>query len=89
MRRETLTLVNKLGLHARAAASFVKTAAAFPCDITISLNDRKVSAKSIMGVMSLGAAKGSVLELAADGPEEAQAVDALSKLVAGRFGEET
>jgi len=88
MRRETVTLVNKLGLHARAAASFVKTAGAFPCEISVAHNGRKVSGKSIMGVMSLGAAKGSVLELAADGPEEAEAVIALSKLIAGRFGEE-
>lgn len=88
MRRETVTLVNKLGLHARAAASFVKTAAAFPCDISVAHNGRKVSGKSIMGVMSLGAAKGSVLELAADGPEEAEAMGALSNLIAGRFGEE-
>jgi phosphocarrier protein len=89
VRRETVTLVNKLGLHARAAASFVKTAAAFPCEINVAHNDRKVSGKSIMGVMSLGAAKGSVLELSADGPEESEAVAALAKLVTGRFGEES
>jgi phosphocarrier protein len=89
MHRETVTLVNKLGLHARAAASFVKTAASFPCAISLAHNGRKVNGKSIMGVMSLGAAKGSVLELTADGPEEAEAVAALSGLVAGRFGEES
>lgn len=88
MRRETVTLVNKLGLHARAAASFVKTAGSFPCEINVAHNGRKVSGKSIMGVMSLGAAKGSVLELSADGPEEGEAVDALVRLVAARFGEE-
>jgi phosphocarrier protein len=89
MRRETVTLVNKLGLHARAAASFVKTAASFPCEISVAHNGRKVSGKSIMGVMSLGASKGSVLELSADGPEETEAMDALSRLIAERFGEES
>jgi phosphocarrier protein len=89
MRRETVTLVNKLGLHARAAASFVKTAGSFPCDINVAHNGRKVSGKSIMGVMSLGAAKGSVLELSTDGPEEGEAMAALAQLIAARFGEES
>lgn len=89
MQRETVTLVNKLGLHARAAASFVRTASAYDCEVGLALNGKSVNGKSIMGVMSLGAARGSTLELSADGPGEAEAVAALARLIAERFGEES
>ena len=83
----SVTLVNKLGLHARAAASFVKLAAAFDCDINVAHNGKKVSGKSIMGMMMLAAAKGSTLEISAAGPDASKAVADLESLVAGRFGE--
>ena len=87
MQRDTATLVNKLGLHARAAASFVKTASAYPCDISVKHQDKTVSGKSIMGMMMLAAARGSTLEIIADGPHESEALNALSLLVRNRFGE--
>ncbi len=83
----SVTLVNKLGLHARAAASFVKLASAFDCEINVAYNGKKVSGKSIMGMMMLAAAKDSALEISAAGPEEDKAVADLEALVAHRFGE--
>lgn len=78
---------NKLGLHARPAAEVVKTAAKFRSDITICRDDLEVNGKSIMGVMMLAAEHGSRITLRADGPDEEQAVDALSELIASKFRE--
>lgn len=78
---------NKLGLHARPAAEVVKTAAKFKSDITICRDDLEVNGKSIMGVMMLAAEHGSRITLRADGPDEEQAVDALSELIASKFRE--
>jgi len=78
---------NKLGLHARPAAEVVKTAAKFKSDITICRDDLEVNGKSIMGVMMLAAEHGSRITLRADGPDEVQAVDALSELIASKFRE--
>jgi phosphocarrier protein HPr len=78
---------NKLGLHARPAAEVVKTAAKFESDITICRDDLEVNGKSIMGVMMLAAEHGSRITLRADGPDEVQAVDALSELIASKFRE--
>ena len=78
---------NKLGLHARPAAEVVKTAAKFQSDITICRDDLEVNGKSIMGVMMLAAEHGSRITLRADGPDEVQAVDALSELIASKFRE--
>ncbi|HUF65249.1 MAG TPA: HPr family phosphocarrier protein [Gemmatimonadaceae bacterium] len=78
---------NKLGLHARPAAEVVKTAAKFESDITICRDDLEVNGKSIMGVMMLAAEHGSRITLRADGPDEEQAVDALSELIASKFRE--
>jgi len=83
-----MVLINKLGLHARAAASFVKTAAAFGCDITVNCNGKGVNGKSIMGVMMLAAAKGSAIEVTADGPGAEAALDRIEALVLDRFGED-
>ena len=84
-----ITIVNKLGLHARAAAKFVNTATEYASEIRVGRDKASVSdAKSIMSVMMLGAAKGSVLYLNAEGPDEQQALDALCDLVDRRFDEE-
>ena len=80
-------LVNKLGLHARAAACFVKLATTFDCEINVAYNGKKVSGKSIMGIMMLAAAKDSTLEISASGPDENKAIADLEDLVAARFGE--
>jgi phosphocarrier protein len=83
----TLTIVNTLGLHARAAAKLVTLAGKFKCDIRAIKDGREVSGKSIMGVMMLAAAKGSRITLRAEGPDAAQALDALEALVARKFDE--
>ena len=80
-------IVNKLGLHARPAAEIVKTAAKFQSNITLIRDDLEVNGKSIMGVMMLAAEFGSTIILRADGPDEAEAVEALAALVASKFRE--
>jgi len=86
LRRE-LEIVNKLGLHARASAKLTQTAAQFSSEVWLSRNERRVNAKSIMGVMMLAAARGSIIVLETDGPDQAEALEALAQLVADRFGE--
>jgi phosphocarrier protein HPr len=81
------TISNKLGLHARASAKLTKLAGSFPCDVWMSRGDRRVNAKSIMGVMMLAAGIGSTVELETDGEREMEASDALLALIAGKFGE--
>jgi phosphocarrier protein len=88
MRKSTLTIVNKLGLHARASAKLTKLAGGFQCEIFISRNGRRVNAKSIMGVMMLAAGLGASVDLEVDGADEAEAMAALRALIDGRFGEE-
>jgi phosphocarrier protein HPr len=83
-----VTIVNKYGLHARPAAEFVKLANRFSAEITISKDDLDVSGKSIMGVMMLAAECGSSILLRAIGEDSEAAIDALSGLVASKFGEE-
>ncbi len=82
-----LPIVNKLGLHARAAAKFVALASRFASRIEVSRNQRRVNGKSIMGVMMLAAARGTTITLHIDGPDEAAAAAALEQLVRERFGE--
>jgi phosphocarrier protein len=84
----TVEIINKRGLHARASAKFVKLAADFNAEVTVSRDGQTVDARSIMGLMMLGAGPGSVLELKAEGPEAAAALDALADLVGARFEEE-
>jgi phosphocarrier protein len=80
-------IVNKLGLHARAAAKLTHLASGFQCEIWISRSGRRVNAKSIMGVMMLAAGQGSTVALEADGADADAALAALVKLIADRFGE--
>jgi phosphocarrier protein len=88
MLRQTLTIVNKLGLHARAAAKLVQLASQFECDIQVKREQREVNGKSIMGVMFLAASKGTLIELIVQGADEAAAMAELSGLIQGGFGEE-
>ena len=84
---QSVTILNKNGLHARPAAEMVKAAAKFKSDITISREDIEVNGKSIMGVMMLAAECGSTIMLRAKGPDAQEAIAALASLVASRFGE--
>ena len=83
----TTQIVNRKGLHARAAAAFAKTAAQFACEIRVSRSGTTVSGHSIMGLMMLAAARGTTIDIRAEGRDAAAALDALEKLVAGGFGE--
>jgi len=85
--QETTTIINKLGLHARAAAKLVMQASLFESDINLQRNNQNVNGKSIMGVMMLAAAKGSEIELIIDGADEKQAMQSLLELIENRFGE--
>ena len=81
------TISNKLGLHARASAKLTKLAGSFPCDVFMSKEERRINAKSIMGVMMLAAGLGSEVELETNGDREQEAMDALLALIADKFGE--
>ena len=87
MIKTSITISNKLGLHARASAKLTKLAGGFQSEISLSRNDRRVNAKSIMGVMMLAAGIGSVVEIEIDGPDEQAAIDALTALINDKFGE--
>ncbi|MBW8906479.1 MAG: HPr family phosphocarrier protein [Betaproteobacteria bacterium] len=80
-------IVNKLGLHARAAAKLTHIASGFESDIWLSRSGRRVNAKSIMGVMMLAAGRGSTVTIEADGADADAALAAINKLIADRFGE--
>ena len=82
-----LTIVNKLGLHARASAKLTQLAGSFKSEIWLTRNGRRVNAKSIMGVMMLAAGKGSTVTLEAEGEDALEALQALQALVADKFGE--
>lgn len=87
--KETRTkIVNRLGLHARAATQLVNCASRFESDIWISLGDRRVNGKSIMGVLTLAATTGSEVLIQAEGDDEAEAAEAVEQLIRNRFGEE-
>ena len=81
------TISNKLGLHARASAKLTKLAGSFPCEVWVTKGERRVNAKSIMGVMMLAAGIGSEVELETDGDQEQTAMDALLALINDKFGE--
>lgn len=87
MIHSTTTIINKLGLHARASAKLTKLAGSFPCEVWIAKGERRVNAKSIMGVMMLAAGIGSEVVLDTDGEREQEAMDALLALITDRFGE--
>ena len=86
--KRTVEIVNERGLHARASAKFVKTAAQFDAHVTVSRDGTTVEAQSIMGLMMLAAGIGSTVDLAAEGPEAGEAMEALTTLIADRFEEE-
>ena len=87
MLKQTTTIINKLGLHARASAKLTKLAGAFPCQVWLSKGERRVNAKSIMGVMMLAAGIGSEIEIETDGEQEEPAMAALLALITDKFGE--
>ena len=86
MAEVTLTVTHKIGLHARPAAEFVKTARQFPCSIKITFGERSVNAKSILNVLSLGVNMGAVITIQADGQGADEAVAALTDLIKSNFG---
>lgn len=87
MIKQTTTVINKLGLHARASAKLTKIAGSYPCEVWLSRGDRRINAKSIMGVMMLAAGLGSDIEVETDGEQEQEAMDALLALINDKFGE--
>jgi phosphocarrier protein len=87
MQEREVEVVNKLGLHARAAAKLTQLATKYQCDVSLIRNGRRVNAKSIMGVMMLAAGKGAKVTLETDGPDEKEAMSALTALIADYFGE--
>ncbi len=87
MLRKKLHIVNKYGLHARAADKFVKTAMHYGSEVALVYNDKQVNGKSIMSVMTLGAKKGSEIELLIQGSDENKALQGLAQLIEDRFGE--
>ena len=87
MLQKEITIINKLGLHARASAKLTKLAGSFNCDVWMSKGERRINAKSIMGVMMLAAGMGSEVVLETDGPQEQEAMQALVDLINDKFGE--
>ncbi len=87
MIKKTIPIVNKLGLHARASAKLTHAAGRFSSSVFLSRNGKRVNAKSIMGVMMLAAGKGASIDVETEGADEAEAMDAIEKLIADKFGE--
>lgn len=84
-----LEIINRLGLHARAAAKLVHTASSFGCEVILILAGEEVDAKSILGILQMGAAQGTRLGIACDGADEEQALTAVTELFESRFGEDS
>ncbi|MEM6794288.1 MAG: HPr family phosphocarrier protein [Acidobacteriota bacterium] len=89
MVEKDLEIVNRLGLHARAAAKLVHTAAGFSSEITVCREEDEVDAKSILGLLQLGAAQGTHIRIKCEGQDESEAMESVADLISGRFGEET
>lgn len=87
MQQREIEITNKLGLHARASAKLTQLAGRFTADVWVTRDERKVNAKSIMGVMMLAAARGATVLIETDGPDEAEAMAALVELINDKFGE--
>jgi phosphocarrier protein HPr len=87
MIKTNTTINNKLGLHARASAKLTKIAGSFPCEVWLTKGERRINAKSIMGVMMLAAGIGSTVEVETNGAQEAEASAAILALIADKFGE--
>ena len=83
-----ITIVNRLGMHARPAAMFVRVASRFRCEVWVEKENEQINGKSIMGLMMLAASTGCSIEVSASGPQAVEALDALEALVANKFGEE-
>ena len=88
MKPENAEVINKLGIHARPAAKIVKAASRFDCSITLTVDGDSVNAKSIMGVMTLAACRGSIIEIEADGADEKEAIQSIIEIIRNGFGEE-
>ena len=84
----TVTIVNKLGLHARAATRLVNCASAFECEVWIGNGEKSVNGKSIMGILTLAASRGTDLTIEADGMDKKEAIESIVELVKSRFGED-
>jgi phosphocarrier protein len=87
MQQQDVLIINKLGLHARASAKLTQLASGFKCEVMLSRGNRRVNAKSIMGVMMLAAAKGTTINIETNGEDEAGAMQALLALINDYFGE--
>ncbi|WP_309900008.1 HPr family phosphocarrier protein [Variovorax soli] len=87
MIKTSVTISNKLGLHARASAKLTKLAGSYPCEVWLARGDRRVNGKSIMGVMMLAAGIGATVEIETDGEQEQEALDAIVALMNDKFGE--
>jgi len=88
MQQQEFEIVNKLGLHARASALFVKTASKFQSEVKLARESVEVNGKSIMGIMMLAASKGTKIRLTVEGPDEAEAMQTIGALIVDGFGEE-
>jgi phosphocarrier protein len=88
MIQRQMTIVNKLGLHARAASKLVNCASSFAAEIWLQRGEREINGKSIMGVLTLAAGKGTILEVRAEGIDEQQALETIQQLIESRFGED-
>jgi phosphocarrier protein HPr len=88
MPRADIEIINKLGLHARASAKLTQLAGSFPCEVWMERNNRRINAKSIMGVMMLAAGKGSIVTVDTEGERDEEALSALLALISDRFGED-
>ena len=86
---QNVTVVNQLGMHARAAAKFVHLATKFQAHVRVARDRREMDGKSIMGILLLAAARGTIITISADGSDESEALEALAALVASGFGEDT
>ncbi|GJL76567.1 MAG TPA: HPr family phosphocarrier protein [Nitrosomonas sp.] len=87
MQAKEVEIINKLGLHARASAKLTKLASQYKCEVWITGNNRRVNAKSIMGVMTLAASKGTRIQIETTGEQETEAINALVMLIEDYFGE--
>ena len=87
MIKNSITISNKLGLHARASAKLTKLAGSYPCEVWMSKGERRINAKSIMGVLMLAAGLGTQVEVETDGAQEQEAMNALLALIDDKFGE--
>jgi len=87
MQQQDIQIINKLGLHARASAKLTQLASSYQCEVMMSRNNRRVNAKSIMGVMMLAASKGTTINIETSGADEAEAMQALLELINNYFGE--